>query len=56
MTPGHKQFGAAGEKLVQRIATPAQRSAELATAQRCTIAAAAERQLSRLSQRSAAYV
>ena len=31
MTPGQKQFGTAvGKVLVQRIATPAQRSAELA--------------------------
>ena len=44
MTPGQKQFGTAVEKvLVQRIATPAQRSAELAIAQRYryTIASAA---------------
>ena len=49
MTPGQKQFGTAVEKvLVRRIATPAQRSAELAIAQRCAIATLS------LAQRSAA--
>jgi len=39
MTPVQKQFGTAvGKVLLRRIATPAQRSAELAIAQRCAIA------------------
>jgi len=39
MTPEQKQFGTAvGKVLVQRIASSAERSAELAIAQRCAIA------------------
>ena len=52
MTPGQQQFGTAvGKVLVQRIATPAQRSAELA---RYNIAGAAQRSDNYLDYRSAA--
>ena len=62
MTPRQKQFGAAGEEVqVQCIATPVQRSTELdqhsaVLSLHCRWRSAVQRQLSRLSQRSAAYV